>query len=231
MAPLGATPTATTPTLVASMPQNTATLGSTGAQVDYWDEETYICKPDDTFARISGKLYNSTIYDRALLLFNRQHPRAADSLRQEPPLLQVGQPLYIPPLRILQKRYAAVIPEAPAAVPAGGIAPATGNLPPPPAAVSTSGASPVTTGAPPAAGSPSTPIPAPTASAGGAKTYKVRPEGEKVSDIAQTTLGKVERWIEIYGLNPNVNFNLEKIPGGTELRLPPDAQVDAAPAR
>jgi nucleoid-associated protein YgaU len=85
-------------------------------QVDSYDEETYICKTSETFETISERFYHTKKYDRALLLFNRNHPRGADSLRQDPPRLLEGEPIFIPPVRILEKQFTSAIPE-PAAAP------------------------------------------------------------------------------------------------------------------
>ena len=41
-----------------------------------FDEETYPCKPGDTFRSISQQYYHSDKYERALLMFNRNHPLA-----------------------------------------------------------------------------------------------------------------------------------------------------------
>jgi hypothetical protein len=74
-------------------------------QVESYDEETYVCRPGDTFRAISQAYYHSEKYERALLLFNRNHPLAGDAVRQEPARLPTGQAVYIPPLRILEKYY------------------------------------------------------------------------------------------------------------------------------
>src|SRR5262249_10629916 len=48
---------------------------------------------------------------QALMLFNRTHPLAAQGVLHNPPALQVGQAVFIPPLSILEKRHSAAIPE------------------------------------------------------------------------------------------------------------------------
>jgi nucleoid-associated protein YgaU len=102
-------------------------------QVESWDEEEYRCKPNDTFRSISLEFYHTDKYERALVLFNRNHPQATDTVLQDPPVLKAGQPVYIPPIRILEKNHAAVIPElsslptSPRARAAS--APAAGNVP------------------------------------------------------------------------------------------------------
>jgi hypothetical protein len=79
------------------------------SKVESYDEETYICKPGDTFASICNDKYRTDKYSQALLMHNRSHPVAADGIRSEPPVLQPGQPVYIPPSELLQKRYPALI--------------------------------------------------------------------------------------------------------------------------
>jgi hypothetical protein len=87
--------------------------GFPSAKVDSYDEETYLCKQGDKFEDISTKFYQTDKYAQALLLFNRNHPRAISAVRQDPPALGVGQPVFIPPLRVLQKQYATAIPDHP----------------------------------------------------------------------------------------------------------------------
>jgi nucleoid-associated protein YgaU len=164
--------------------------------VESYDEETYICKPGDTFASISRQYYQAEKYERALLVFNRNHPRASDVIRQDPPLLNAGQPVYIPPLRVLEKQYASVIPDH---------IPLPPSVPPSPLAGST----------------PGYPASSPVS---GDRLYRVRANGEMIWDIAQRTLGKGERWAEIYGLNPQLNPQ-QPVPGGYTLHLPADASI------
>jgi nucleoid-associated protein YgaU len=78
-------------------------------QVESFPEETYRCQPGDTFEAISRAKYNTPAYAQALLLFNRNHPLSGDGLQADPPVLQSGQPVYVPPAGILEKRYAHVI--------------------------------------------------------------------------------------------------------------------------
>ena len=85
--------------------------GFPAAKVDSYDEETYLCKQGDRFEDISMKFYQTEKYAQALLLFNRNHPRAIAAVRQDPPTLAVGQAVYIPPLRVLEKQYATAIPD------------------------------------------------------------------------------------------------------------------------
>jgi hypothetical protein len=89
--------------------------------VDSFDEEEYRLKAGETLATVSMQFYRTDKYAQALLLFNRNHPLASPGLRQDPPVLQPGQAVFIPPTRILEKRYGSTIPDlTPAAAPSGG---------------------------------------------------------------------------------------------------------------
>jgi hypothetical protein len=110
-APLGAAPAGIVSTPVADarpsvVPQSYAT---NEPQVDSYDEEAYAWKPNDSFRSISQLKYRTDQYERALLLFNRNHPLAQAGVKQEPPQLQAGQDIFIPPERILKKYYAVAI--------------------------------------------------------------------------------------------------------------------------
>ncbi len=179
-------------------------------RVESYDEETYICKAGDTFAGISTRYYYTDKYALALLRFNRNHPLAAVGIAQEPPVLQAGQPVYIPPLRILEKQYLSVpadpnpITQVGAPSPAP-IDPRNPALPSVPAVTMPPGKS------------WSTPS--------GERTYQVPDKGEVFLEIAKKTLGNAERWGEIYRLNPQYDPKYV-IPAGTTLRLPADARVE-----
>jgi nucleoid-associated protein YgaU len=182
-------------------------------QVESYDESTYTCKANDTFPTISREWYHTDQYERALLLFNRNHPLASDALRQGSPALQAGQPLYIPPARILEKYYGA---------PALDTAPVA-PLAPPPARPGQDAAGPVpqmnsNLAAP---GITVKPLPPP----GSVPLYRVHDGGEMIGDIARHLLGDSDRWTEIYRLNPRV-IPKEPIAGGSQLRLPRDAHID-----
>jgi hypothetical protein len=202
-------------------------------QVDAYDEMTYRCQPQDTFATVSTKFYRTDKYARALQMFNRNHPRATDGVKLDPPML-AGQSVYVPPVRILEKDYAAFVPnltpvpplkatpEHP--TPVGAASPAIGTLP-------GQGASPTV---PPPAGTVPTALPTAGGNAAGSwsnplgeKMYVVRSNGERFLEIARRTLGNENRWPEIYKLNQRFNPSYP-IPGGTVLKLPADAHVEAA---
>ncbi|MBL8796491.1 MAG: LysM peptidoglycan-binding domain-containing protein [Planctomycetia bacterium] len=172
-------------------------------EVISFNEETHVCKPGDTFATIAKEKYYSEKYDRALLMFNRAHPMAADGIRNEPPMLRPGAEVYIPPMNILERNYAALIPGL---VPVQQ--PGTGQ----PAVVGPLGGTP--TGAPGFAPSAS------RSSPGADRLYRVTDRPETLWEVAARTLGNGERWSDIYRLNPGLNSQ-GSLPVGTVLRLPP----------
>jgi nucleoid-associated protein YgaU len=134
MPPVGAPATAASPPIAVPVPGTSSQAAASPAspsspnlvpRVDSYDEETYLCKSGDTLQQISKKFYNSEDYHLALLLFNRSHPRATATIWKDPPTLQEGQPIYVPPLRVLERQYAPVIPERKAAPAAAETTPAT----------------------------------------------------------------------------------------------------------
>jgi nucleoid-associated protein YgaU len=184
-------------------------VGANDSRVISFDEETYICKPNDTLASICRDRYHSDQYAQALLLFNRSHPMSAPGIRSEPPVLQAGQPVYIPPLEILQKRYpAGSIPNAPSPSPGGS----QGGLLPGPAPSN-----------PPVAFNqlnPAGTAPAAPVSRGRDWLYTVQTRPETFYDIAKRELGNGDRWSDIYRLNPAFAPG-EPLQVGTTLRMPP----------
>jgi nucleoid-associated protein YgaU len=215
-APLGTPLPAVSPIVAPALPPSAASSAS--PQVESYDEDTYTCKANDTFRSISQAVYRTDAYDQALLLFNRNHPLANEAIKQNPPLLQAGQPIYIPPLQILRKYYAASIPDnnnlTGVRNPASNETPSATQpltlMPPASGAVTATGAAPAT-------GTATT-----TAST---RTYRVGGTGEMIRDIARRTLGNGDRWTEIYHLNRSYD-PMYAVPAGTELRLPADARVD-----
>lgn len=169
------------------------------SDVESYDEESHVCRSNDSPETLSLEYYHTPRYARAIVLFNRDHPKAADGIRQEPPQLLAGQVLYIPPARVLEKNYGSAIGESqsPAAV---------GVLTPPPV---------------------SSPTPA-TPNAGSVRLYSIRQQnGEMLYQIAQRTLGTGDRWYEIALLNPQ--FKPEQpVPLGQQVKLPADAKVEQA---
>ena len=123
--PVGAPPTASSPPIAVPMPGAYPRAGAAVVpQVVSYDEETYLCKANDSFDEISGRYYQNKAYGKALMLYNRSHPRRAAALWKDPPELQEGQAIYIPPLAILEKQFGHEIPGhkplPPVAVPASG---------------------------------------------------------------------------------------------------------------
>jgi hypothetical protein len=174
----------------ANAPQSLAALQP---EVDAYDEETYSVRPNDSFQSIALDKYQSDRYSRALWLFNRDHPLATASVKSDPPILQVGQEVYIPPTRILDRYYAAAISQS--------VTPVATNFAN--AAVSETTTTPAAPALPPEP----------------PNSYRVASGGEMIRDIARRTLGDGDRWVEIYRLNPTVDPK-ELVPANTELRLP-----------
>src|SRR5262249_48142915 len=145
--------------------------------VESYDEDSHVCRSNDTLENVSQEYYNTPRFARALVFFNRDHPRGAEGIKREPPQMLAGQVLYIPPAQVLLKNYATAIGESssPAAI---------GSLTSPPV---------------------SSPAPA-APNASGVRFYPVRQkEGEMLWRIAQRTLGTGERWHDIAALNPQFN--------------------------
>jgi len=116
--------------------------GFPAAKVDSYDEETYLCKQGDKFEDISTKFYQTDKYAQALLLFNRNHPRATAAVRQDPPSLAAGQSVFIPPLRVLEKQYATAITDHAPLNQGGALSPASPETKNPTAGSPASGAAP-----------------------------------------------------------------------------------------
>jgi nucleoid-associated protein YgaU len=202
-------------TAPAPLPGSRSTAGG-APEVDSYDEETYRLRPGDTYRKLSLAFYNTEKYERALELWNRNHPQASDGARQDPPILQPGQDVYLPPIRMLEKHHGKDVPDAGAAAPVA-----------PPAVPAPSGSVgldvPRPMGTPIAAAGPAAP-PAPAAPAVEEKAYRVRGTGEVFWTVARRTLGSGERWVDIYKMNPRYDPK-QTIPPGAVLRLPKEAQV------
>jgi nucleoid-associated protein YgaU len=224
-------PVATAPAERPPFPTPPAPPVSVAPQVDAYDEQAYRCKPEDDFAKISQQVYQSDRYARALLMHNRNHPRAAEGILHDPPNL-AGAQIYIPPLRILEKNYGVLIPDfkplpavsAPPLTP-GAAAPPAGTAPGGAPGVAPAGAAGGAPGAAPGAPATGTSWASPGGSSD--KQYRVAGNGEWYRDIAARTLGNRERWGEIYVLNGRRFPPENPVPPGIVLRLPADARVDA----
>ena len=97
-----------------------------------YDEQTYEAKPGDTFDSIGKQFFlGSDKYAKALQLHNQNHARAGMEMSKSGKLTP-GEKIYIPPLSILEQRYAGAIAQAPPSVSSPTpIQPAGGALPPP----------------------------------------------------------------------------------------------------
>jgi nucleoid-associated protein YgaU len=183
-------------------------------QVESYDEDTYTSKANDTFRTISQAVYHSEQYEHALQLFNRNHPLAGPGLRQDPPALQAGQPVYIPPVRILEKYYGAPQLELPPRPPSG--APPSRGSERSDAAGTAQPANLSLVGF----GTPIKSLPSPDRT----PLYRVQDGGELMREVARRTLGNGDRWTEIYRLNPRFDPK-EILPAGSTLQLPRDAHI------
>jgi LysM domain len=171
-----------------------------GPVSDSFLEEEYRLQTGDTFASVSRRFYFSDKYSIALQQYNREYPIGSPNLKQDPPRLAAGTVVWIPPIRVLEKRYPTMIAD---------------YKPLPNAAV----AGPATAAAP-----TWTPAPARQVAAS-SKTYRVRDGGESMIDIARRTLNNPQAWQTIYQMNPSLNPNsAAPIPAGTLLRVPGDAR-------
>jgi hypothetical protein len=101
-------------------------------EVMSFDEHHHRVKANDTFKTICERFYNQSKYERALLLFNRNHPMGAEGCRQDPPALRPGETVFLPPVWVLEKRFAN-------AIPGGASPPPAVNPVPPPTALVPSG--------------------------------------------------------------------------------------------
>jgi hypothetical protein len=194
------------------------TVKSTGGNLPTVTEvvpTTYVCKPDDTsFEAVSTRLFGSPKYAGALHDFNRDHPLAKPNVKQDNPRLLPDQVIFIPTQQYLNARVGASIDNRQGA---SGTAPAISISPPLNANPASSGT--LTSG--PTVGRTTSPT-IPTKDV--TKPYRVPGQGQMLIEIAQQTLGDRGRWSEIYRLNPTLRPEYP-VPGGTEIRLPSNANV------
>ena len=205
---VGEAPTATTPPIAVPGPGTGSTArpaAPTTPQVESYDEETYRIKAGDSFDRISVAHFNTDKYAKALERWNASHPQAHDNLRSNPPLLEPGQALFIPPAYMLEKRYGSLVPGYKPSAPAQ---PAPTND-----AGRTSNSSP--RGETAANAAPNF------------KWYLVSPNGQTMREIARTTLDNPERWADISKLNPAVQPEFA-LRGGLLIKVPADARIPPA---
>ena len=179
-------------------------------QVESYDEQMYRWKAGDTFGAIARNYYGSDRYEKALLLFNRDHPRAADGVRLDPPALQADQLVFVPPANVLAKQYPQAIGAQVASAQPVPVQPAPVQTLPTASAVGL--AAPVRD-------------PAVTQTGSAEKFYKVRGNGEWFRDIARNILKDGDRWWDIARLNTQYD-PAHLVPTGTLLRVPSDARID-----
>lgn len=169
-------------------------------RVQSYLEEQYHWQPGDSFAAVSQKYYFSEKYAAALQQYNRDYPLAASGMRQDPPSMVPGQVIWVPPVRILERDHAKLIPDLKRLNDRG--APATPTVRPADSAGASSGF-----------GSP--------------RLYKVHERGETMYEIARRTLNDSGLWYLVHRLNPTLSRDPKlPIPAGTVLRLPPEAKVE-----
>jgi nucleoid-associated protein YgaU len=206
MPPVGA-PGVQTPPITVGPPIAHARPPLNVPQVDSFDEEMYRSKAGDTLKSISARFFGTEKYEQALLMFNRAHPMVAEGLQQVPPVLTPGTVVYIPPAKILEKRYGSVVQD---------LTPLRNDAKPSPLGT------PTTMIAQPKIQLQTQPQPQPQSVW---RKYKVRGAGEYMLDIAHRTLGNRDRWREILKLNQHFQPNVP-VPANEVLNLPPDAKID-----
>ncbi len=208
--PVGTPPAVSTPPIIAPspplasvppLPTASAPPATLSPQVESFDEHAHFCRPGETMKSICEKFGYPEKYETALLLYNRSHAMTPDGIRHDPPILQPGQIVYVPQLKILEKRYPSSIP---------GLTPVT-----PAAVVPVSGTQPPATGLPGQSG----------AISATARMYRVRVPGETFRQIAQHALNNPDRWSDIYQMNSRYD-TLTPVPAGTVLQLPADARLE-----
>jgi hypothetical protein len=198
------------------------------ALVESHPEKLLVAGADEDFAKLSTRAFDTADYGQALYAFNRDHP--ADPLAGLPPgTLKSGTIVYVPPADVLKQKYGSLIKATPAA-PVNPMPQYTSITPlkptpqdqisPPPPPTPQGG----WTNATPPQSNPNKEAPA-TSNSGPTSTtkpYWVPADGKYYYEIARETLGDGTRWGDIWRLNTNYPPE-NRIPGGTQLRLPPDA--------
>ncbi len=172
-----------------------------------------VCQPgDSSFAALSQRLYGSDRYASALQAFNREHVQADPAVKQDPPRLQAGTRVFVPPASLLDSAYGDLV-RSPAT---------TSTLPPVRISTPTPLGDPATIPLANPNLSSARVTPPPTADA--TTRYIVQGKEQMMLQIARDTLGDANRWGEIYRLNPHLLPQFP-IPAGTEVRLPTGARV------
>lgn len=181
----------------------TAPVPASKPQVEATDEFYYPWYAGDSFDKISRKYYGTEKYAKALVEYNKKHPGGSPALKQGKAAPEPSELVYGPvsPL-VLQRDFAPLIMDQPAYVPA--MQQAGSNTTP---------------GNPLAEG----------VVQGREKQYRVPATGEMFLTIARNTLTDENRWPEIYRLNPRFDPK-DIVPGGSILRMPSDARINATDA-
>jgi hypothetical protein len=172
-------------------------------------ESTVAQASDQSFADISRRIYQNDQYAQALILFNRDHPFASATMKQDPPQLSAGMRVYFPPVDVLKSKYPEAFESAPVQAKRPSSPPVQFGTTTP--LTSSPGRPNLAEAAPPGTKSAFGPGPG--------NTYRVRDGGERLYEIARGVLGDGNRWPQIYRLNPDVQ-PAYPIPAGTVLKLP-----------
>jgi hypothetical protein len=104
-------------------------------QVIVFNEQEYMCQPNDTFESLSKRFFNgSDKYAAALQRHNQNHARASDLMARSGKITP-GERIFIPPADILEQRYPDAIerskvPSTTGTMPASFNAPAGTPVPP-----------------------------------------------------------------------------------------------------
>ncbi|HEY7315084.1 MAG TPA: hypothetical protein VH643_37405 [Gemmataceae bacterium] len=124
------------PTPSASAPDAPKPLDRAAPQVIVFNEQEYVCQPNDTFKELSKRFFSSEKYADALQRHNQNHARASAQMANSGKLTP-GERIFIPPADILDQRYPDAIERSrptTGAVPASFTAPGGPPAPPPPPA-------------------------------------------------------------------------------------------------
>ena len=192
------------------------------------DVEPYTCTAEDkSFDELCKRKCGSAVYAQALLKYNRDGHDVPAGILRDPPLLEAGTVVQIPPISKLEERYPDLIPGHKPLIPIPDNTSVSMSPGPPQNTVPVTDVTMPKTPVPLANAEVPAPPPAPKTvvpvgvppTPEGLRQYQVQSPGEMMFEIAQKTLGDGQRWQEILRLNPQVN-SAYLIPAGTMLRLP-----------
>ena len=187
-------------------------------QVTTMELRSYTPRQGETYATISRLLYGHEKYEAALAQFNKErNPRLAS--------VWPGEPIKYPSNKAdLERKYPNLInataPRSPLDVPGQTSKFMPNDVQAAEARITQPPKNPVTpTGGAAAA------VPSSNKKGSSGPIYRVRPN-DSLYSIAQKTLGKGDRWNEIFKLNSDVLRDLNQPEVGLLLKLPADAKVD-----